>query len=53
MPGWFRVLKAAKAPQLEYSDKVVDVLAKQVVVLPQVHVCGNGRRCDHAATVVS
>ena len=31
-----RVLKTAKVPQLQYSDKVVDVLAVQVVVLPQV-----------------
>ena len=31
-----RVLKTAKVPQLQYSDKVVDVLAVQVVVLLQV-----------------
>ena len=50
MPGWFRVLKTAKVPQLQYSDKVVDVLAVQVVVLPQVQVCGYGRRCDHSGS---
>ena len=32
MRGWFRVLETAKVQQLQYSDKVVDVLAVQVVM---------------------
>ena len=30
MPGWFRVLKIATVPQLQYSDKVVAVPAVAV-----------------------
>ena len=30
MPGWFRVVKTATAPQLQYSDKVVAVPAVAV-----------------------
>ena len=44
-------LKTVKVPQLQYSDKVVDVPVVQVVVVPQVQLCSYGRRCDHAATL--
>ena len=42
--------KTVEVPQLQFSDKLVDVPVVQVVVVPQVHFFGYGRRCDHSAT---